>query len=235
MGQDNMQLINDDELSAIIATFYGGCVDDVDGLDATSLVKGLAERNRREEALKAIDFAKGHSLYMHMTDAFGDGYEMFSAEWVRWKTIAAAHGNSFSATDLSVHYFNERDFARSLAYAMEAAHRGESAGALIAGGIFEEGWGVVRDPVEAVRWYCLAASLASDSCFIGDLPFDDLVVEDDRWFDPDGVERLKEMASETQCQLIDKVIAAPNLNRPMRKSESILELSLYDAFMEATG
>lgn len=83
-----------------------------------------------------------------------------AAEWYR---VAATAGNSADAQfALGEMYFNGRgvanDYDRAIEMYRKAAFGGHPAARYLMGVMYEEGWGVKRDPVAAYMWLTLAAA-----------------------------------------------------------------------------
>lgn len=96
----------------------------------------------------------------------GEGIDKNEAEAMQWFAKAAAMGYVTAETSLAIGYENRRDYALAAHWFDLAAQQGNSYAELSLGEMYDNGWGVPRDPSQARQLY--ARALRSDNEAIAD-------------------------------------------------------------------
>lgn len=91
----------------------------------------------------------------------GEGVRPDPLRVVRWYQLAIRQGRSVDATfEMGLMFYRGRgvlkDIREAIAWFRRAANQGHSCAKFLIGGVYEEGWAVKRDPVEAYKWYTIA-------------------------------------------------------------------------------
>lgn len=91
----------------------------------------------------------------------GEGVRPDPLRAVRWYQLAIRQGRSVDATfEMGLMFYRGRgvlkDIREAIAWFRRVANQGHPCAQFLMGGVYEEGWAVKRDPVEAYKWYTIA-------------------------------------------------------------------------------
>lgn len=162
--------------------------------------------------------AKGHvgaQYALGWAYANGRGVPSDFGTAANWYRIAATAGNDPRAQfALGELYFNGRgvanDYSRAIDYYGKAAVRGHPVAQYLLGIMYLEGWGVKRDPVEAYKWFLLAAPKALD------------IINHNPAFDPKGQrERLGVKLNRTQIARAEQMARKISDGRTSSANEAL--------------
>ena len=91
----------------------------------------------------------------------GDGVRQDLVQAIKWYRLAASLGQlaeaEFAIGELYFHGRGQaQDYSEALGWYKKAAAKGHPIAQHLMGGMYEEGWAVGRDLIEAYKWYTLA-------------------------------------------------------------------------------
>ncbi len=120
----------------------------------------------------------------------GEGVRPDPVRAVRWYQLAYRQGRMREAAlAMGMMFYRGRgvlkDVSEAIAWFRRAANLGHHCAQFFMGGVYEEGWAVNRDPVEAYKWYTVA------------IPGRDMCLKMERTYDPIAArERLAKRMTE---------------------------------------
>lgn len=136
---------------------------------AYQLGKGAPQNDTEAAKWYGLSASQGLPLAQHLYAYrffMGSGVQKSDREGLRWLTRSAEQGHAAAQSDLASRFRSNRDYVNAEIWYRRAAIQGDPNGQEGLSSLYENGWGVAKDPIMRLMWYDIAISNGADGYYV---------------------------------------------------------------------